>query len=133
MRAGFLRALAIFFVDLILLVAIVGLFGCSDTESRIAEPPPLSVAPASAPVVGQAVIFRVLESRGSVFAGVNITTDSGIARERWLLCTLAGQVLEARAVDSDRDDEEILELVSSDGAIAHVWDLRTVFWCAVGP
>jgi len=54
------------------------------------------------PVRGQAVNFRIVSGGGSVFAGVAITSDSGIARERWTLGTVSGvlQQLEARAVDA---------------------------------
>ncbi len=53
------------------------------------------------PVKGQVVNFRVLSGGGSVFAGVAITSDSGIAKERWTLGTVAAdsQRVEARAVD----------------------------------
>ncbi|MBM3898895.1 MAG: hypothetical protein FJ362_01865, partial [Gemmatimonadetes bacterium] len=37
------------------------------------------------PVKGQVVNFRVISGGGSVFAGVAITSDSGIAKERWTL------------------------------------------------
>jgi alpha-tubulin suppressor-like RCC1 family protein len=53
------------------------------------------------PVKGQVVNFRVISGGGSVFAGVAITSDSGIAKERWTLGTVAAdsQRVEARAVD----------------------------------
>jgi len=53
------------------------------------------------PVKGQVVNFRVISGGGSVFAGVAITSDSGIAKERWTLGTVASdsQRVEARAVD----------------------------------
>lgn len=53
------------------------------------------------PVRGQPVNFRVVAGGGSVFAGVAITSDSGIARERWTLgtSTADSQRVEARAVD----------------------------------
>lgn len=53
------------------------------------------------PVRGQAVNFRVVAGGGSVFAGVAITSDSGIARERWTLGTSSAdsQRVEARAVN----------------------------------
>ena len=53
-------------------------------------------------VPGQIVNFRVTAGGGSVFAGAAITNDSGEARERWTLGTVAGdtQRVEARAVDA---------------------------------
>jgi alpha-tubulin suppressor-like RCC1 family protein len=53
-------------------------------------------------VKNQAINFRVVSGEGSVFAGVSITTEHGIAQEHWTLGTDAStpQVLEARAVDS---------------------------------
>ena len=53
------------------------------------------------PVKGQIVNFRVVSGGGSVFAGAALTNDSGEARERWTLGTVAAEIqrLEARAVD----------------------------------
>jgi len=53
-------------------------------------------------VAGQVVNFRVTSGGGSVFAGVEITNDSGVARERWTLgtSTADSQRVEARAVDN---------------------------------
>lgn len=53
------------------------------------------------PVPGQIVNFRVVSGGGTVFAGAAITTADGIARERWILGTVAAdsQRVEARAVD----------------------------------
>jgi len=53
-------------------------------------------------VPGQIVNFRVVAGGGSVFGGAAITNDSGEARERWTLGTVAGdtQRVEARAVDA---------------------------------
>lgn len=50
----------------------------------------------------QIVNFRVTGGAGSVFGGAAITNDSGEARERWTLGTVAGdtQRVEARAVDT---------------------------------
>lgn len=52
-------------------------------------------------VPGQIVNFKVVSGGGSVFAGAAITTDSGIAKERWTLgtSTADSQRVEARAVD----------------------------------
>ena len=53
-------------------------------------------------VPNQIVNFRVTAGGGSVFGGAAITNDSGEARERWTVGTVAGdtQRVEARAVDS---------------------------------
>lgn len=50
---------------------------------------------------GQLVNFKVVSGGGSVFAGSAITTDSGLAKERWTLGRSAAdsQRVEARAVD----------------------------------
>ncbi len=52
-------------------------------------------------IKGQVVNFRVISGGGSVFAGAAITSDSGIAKERWTLGTAVtdSQRVEARAVD----------------------------------
>lgn len=52
-------------------------------------------------VAGQIVNFKVIAGGGSVFAGAAITNDSGSAKERWTLGTVAtdSQRVEARAVD----------------------------------
>jgi alpha-tubulin suppressor-like RCC1 family protein len=76
----------------------------SDTVGR-QLPQPLVVRvldSAGLRVAGQIVNFRVTAAGGSVFAGAAITNDSGEARERWTLGTVAGdtQRVEARAVDT---------------------------------
>ncbi|MCX5764790.1 MAG: Ig-like domain-containing protein [Gemmatimonadetes bacterium] len=52
-------------------------------------------------IKGQLVNFRVISGGGSVFAGAAITSDSGIAKERWTVGTAVtdSQRVEARAVD----------------------------------
>lgn len=54
------------------------------------------------PVPRQIVNFVVVAGGGKVFAGVNTTNDSGVARELWTLgtSTADSQRLEARAVDN---------------------------------
>ncbi|MFL5540891.1 MAG: Ig-like domain-containing protein [Longimicrobiaceae bacterium] len=53
-------------------------------------------------VKGQVVNFVVTAGGGHVFAGTAITSNDGVAQERWTLGGVAGapQTLEARAVDS---------------------------------
>jgi hypothetical protein len=53
------------------------------------------------PVSGQIVNFRVTSGGGTVFAGASITTDAGVAVERWTLgaSVADSQRLEARAID----------------------------------
>ena len=50
----------------------------------------------------QVVNFHVVAGDGSMFAGVNITDDSGVAQDIWTVGTVAGdsQAVEARAVDN---------------------------------
>ncbi|MQA92733.1 MAG: hypothetical protein GEU90_21335 [Gemmatimonas sp.] len=60
-------------------------------------------------VRNQIVNFRVTAGGGSVFAGVGLTNDEGLAHERWTLGSELGvQTLEARAVDSVTGEKLLL-------------------------
>jgi N-acetylneuraminic acid mutarotase len=56
--------------------------------------------PDGGPVKDQILNFRVVSGGGSVFAGVAITDNAGIAQERWTLGADGPQRLEVRAVDT---------------------------------
>jgi hypothetical protein len=84
------------------LVVVAGQDQSGVVGKELAEPLRVQVLDANGdPVRGQVVNFRVTSGGGSVFAGVAITTENGIAVDRWTLGTKVSesQRVEARAVD----------------------------------
>src|SRR5215217_3100041 len=115
-------------LNVVTLLACLGLVACSDQTSPDATPHPATldivsgnqqygspgamladplvvrvVTSTGTPVSGQVVNFVVTSGGGKVFAGTAITRADGLAKERWTLGTntAAAQRVEARAVDTE--------------------------------